>query len=47
MGNPKQFFIIIEKLLQAKPSVIIAPDYRLSLESPYPAAFNDCYDTWL
>jgi acetyl esterase/lipase len=47
MGNPEQFLFIIEKMLRARPCVLIAPDYRLSLEAPYPAAFNDCYDTLL
>jgi len=27
--------------------VIVAPDYRLSLEKPYPAALKDCYSTLL
>ena len=26
---------------------MVAPDYRKSLEAPYPAGFNDCYDTLL
>ena len=47
MGNPEQFLSIIEKFLQARPCILIAPDYRLSLEAPYPASFNDCYDTLL
>jgi len=46
-GNPEQFLFIIEKFLQARPCVLIAPDYCLSLEAPYPASFNDCYDTLL
>lgn len=47
MGNPEQFLLIIEAFLKARQCVIIAPDYRLSLESPYPAAFDDCYETLL
>ena len=37
----------MQKFIKANPCVIIAPDYRKALEAPYPAAFNDCYDTLL
>jgi acetyl esterase/lipase len=34
-------------LLRTRDCFVIAPDYRKSLESPYPAAVNDCYGTLL
>ena len=33
--------------MAACPCIIIAPDYRKAIAAPYPAAFNDCYDTLL
>lgn len=44
MGSPETFHPTIEKYLHARPCVIVSPDYRKSLEAPYPAALNDCYD---
>jgi acetyl esterase/lipase len=46
-GVPEQFGSIIRDFIETEPCVIVAPDYRKALESPYPAAFNDCYDTLL
>ena len=47
IGTPEFYLDIVQKFIKAKPCVIIAPDYRKALEAPYPAAFNDCYDTLL
>jgi acetyl esterase/lipase len=47
IGNPETFLGNIEKFINARPCVVIAPDYRKALQAPYPAAFNDCYDTLL
>ncbi|MBS1592860.1 MAG: alpha/beta hydrolase [Bacteroidetes bacterium] len=47
IGSPEEFLSVIKKFIAAKPCIIIAPDYRKSDEAPYPAAFNDCYDTLL
>lgn len=47
ISAPEAFHMTIKKFIDKKPCVIIAPAYRKSLEAPYPAAFNDCYDTLL
>lgn len=47
MGNPEDYLSIIRRFIDTRPCVIIAPDYRKALDAPYPAAFNDCYDTLL
>lgn len=38
---------IIKQFIEKRPCVVIAPAYRKSLDAPYPAAFNDCYETLL
>lgn len=47
MGNPELFGESYRRLIEASPCVVIAPDYRLSIEAPYPAALDDCYDALL
>lgn len=47
IGNPEQFETIIEGYIKKKPCIVISPDYRLAPDHPYPAGFNDCYDTLL
>lgn len=47
IGSPEEFMTVIKKFIDAKPCIIIAPNYRKSFDAPYPAAFNDCYDTLL
>jgi len=44
-GVPEQFGPSIKGFIETEPCIIVAPDYRKAVESPYPAAFNDCYDT--
>jgi len=46
-GVPEQFGSILKDLIDTEPCIIVAPDYRKAVEAPYPAAFNDCYDTLL
>jgi len=46
-GVPEQFGSIIRDFIETVPCIIVAPDYRKAVEAPYPAAFNDCYDTLL
>jgi acetyl esterase/lipase len=47
MGSPEQFAPAYRMLLRTRDCVIVAPDYRKSLEAPYPAALNDCYGALL
>lgn len=49
IGSPEQFAPVYRMLLETRDCVIVAPDYRKSLEAPYPAALHDCYGTlrWL
>jgi len=44
---PEGFLGVMGKYFDYRPCVIVAPDYRRSLDEPYPAGFNDCYDTLL
>jgi acetyl esterase/lipase len=46
-GVPEQYGSILKDFIDTEPCIIVAPDYRKAVESPYPAAFNDCYDTLL
>ena len=49
LGVPEQGNLptMYKQLMETRPCVIVAPDYRLSLHAPYPAGLNDCYDTLL
>ena len=42
LGIPEQDLGFIEKFVQATNCVVVSPDYRLSIDAPYPAAANDC-----
>ena len=46
-GNPESALAIIEDFMETRDIAIIAPAYRLSIEHPFPAGFNDCYETLL
>jgi acetyl esterase/lipase len=46
-GSPEQFAPAFRMLLQTRACVVVAPDYRKSLEAPYPAALHDCYGSLL
>jgi acetyl esterase/lipase len=43
IGVPEQGIGIAKAFNNKKPCVMIAPDYRLSVDAPYPAALHDCY----
>ena len=49
LGSPEMTpnLDIIKQFIEKRPCVVIAPAYRRALDAPYPAAFNDCYDTLL
>lgn len=47
ISTPEDYGAAYSRLIEAAPSVIVAPDYRKSFEAPYPAALDDCYDTLL
>lgn len=47
IGRPEEYHSTILSFMESRPCVIIAPDYRKSLNTPYPAALDDCYDTLL
>ncbi len=44
LGVPEMDLAYYEKLIQTANCVIVAPDYRPSTESTYPAALEDCYE---
>ncbi|MDO4258604.1 MAG: alpha/beta hydrolase [Actinomycetaceae bacterium] len=44
-GNPHIEARFLHLFPRVTNTVLIAPDYRLSVDAPYPAAINDCYDT--
>lgn len=47
IGVPEMDSRVHRMLVQEYGYVVIAPDYRLSIDAPYPAALDDCYDTLL
>ena len=47
IGVPESSIGIIKKLIAESGCTVVAPDYRLSLDSPYPAALNDCHEALL
>lgn len=46
-GVPEQDFVFIDRMLETCDCIVVAPDYTLSMEKPYPCALNDCYDALL
>jgi acetyl esterase/lipase len=47
IGSPEQSGETYKRLINESNCVIVAPDYRLSIEAPYPAALEDCYEALL
>jgi len=46
-GMPEMVFMSRAKDLAKMGAVVVSPDYRLSWKAPYPAAFDDCYESLL
>jgi acetyl esterase/lipase len=46
-GTPEMSGDVYKSLIETRDCVVVAPDYRKSLDVPYPAAVNDCYATLL
>lgn len=47
LGAPEISDRMIHRLIETSGCTVIAPDYRMSLEAPYPAALLDCYTALL
>jgi acetyl esterase/lipase len=47
LGSPEQSKIYARRFIEVSNCVVIAPDYRLSIEAPYPAALEDSYEALL
>ena len=43
LGTPEQEEWFIRQFIAASGCVVVSPDYRLSVDAPYPAALEDCY----
>jgi len=46
-GVPEMSGDMYKRLIDTADCVIVAPDYRLSIDAPYPAALDDCYKVLL
>lgn len=46
-GTPEGYAWLVKRFMDTRPCVVVAPDYRLSPQAPFPAGFDDSYDTLL
>lgn len=46
-GWPERHHAFYQRLMKSRPCIIVAPAFRLSIEAPYPAGHDDCYDALL
>ncbi|GFP76478.1 alpha/beta hydrolase [Clostridium fungisolvens] len=47
LGSPEVSKLYAKKFIEVSDCIVIAPDYRLSIEAPYPAALEDSYEALL
>ena len=47
LGIPEQKFNYVKSIIDNTNSVVILPEYTLSVDKPYPAALEDCYTALL
>ncbi|MDD3521201.1 MAG: alpha/beta hydrolase, partial [Actinomycetota bacterium] len=47
LGAPEQAGMMAKRLIEEHKCIIVAPEYRLSVKSPYPAGLEDCYEVLL
>ena len=47
MGYPEMWNETIQRFIETRACVVIAPDYRKAGVKPFPAGFDDCYDVLL
>ncbi|WP_026883028.1 alpha/beta hydrolase [Clostridium akagii] len=47
IGVPEQATMMAKKFIDVSNCVVVAPDYHLSVQSPYPAALKDSYEALL
>lgn len=47
LGAPEQAKMMAKRFIEVSNCVVVAPDYRLSVEAPYPAALEDSYEALL
>jgi acetyl esterase/lipase len=46
-GWPEQHHAFYKRMMEVRSCIVVAPAYRTSLEAPFPAPLDDCYDTVL
>ncbi len=46
-GWPERHHAFYKRLIDTRPCIIVVPAFRSSLDAPYPAGHEDCYDTLL
>lgn len=47
IGSPEQDTAFVKNFMDTANCVVVSPDYTLSVDAPYPAAVNDCYNALL